>query len=100
MHSTVVRTETFLRTDIQNILRALDSANRGLTDHLPNAEVAIYRKGYIDALQSVANAIGLDLHLSEIQPKTNGYRRNDANGSGTFTMDMGVQFSSDHLQDS
>jgi hypothetical protein len=56
-----LRTEVFLREDIQNILRAIDRANGSLASNLPMAEVAIYRAGFAAALGAVAEAFDVQL---------------------------------------
>lgn len=67
MNRTRIRSEVFSREDIQNILRAIDSANRALAVHLPLAEVGIYRAGFTAAMEAVAAAfdIGLGSQLEE-----------------------------------
>ena len=61
-----IRSEVFLREDIQNILTAIDQANAALAVHLPIAEVAIYRMGFAAALRAVAAAFDVVL---ESQPQ-------------------------------
>lgn len=68
MSSTRIRSEVFLREDIQSILRAIDFANAELARHLPDPEIAIYRAGFQAALSSVARAFHVDLddqHLGQ-----------------------------------
>lgn len=74
MSPTRVRTEVFLREDIQNVLRAISSANRALAARLPIAEVTIYRAGFNAAMQAVAEAFDVILDSpfpgSDFQHKT------------------------------
>ena len=66
MEKPEVRSNTFLRHDIQSILRAIDAGNAELATYLPVPEVAIYRAGFVAALQAVAKAF--DVHLEPQSP--------------------------------
>ncbi len=63
------RSEVFLRQDIESILRAIDSANRHVTDLMPEYEVAIYRAGFTAAVHDIA----LALHIS-LEPEARSFR--------------------------
>jgi hypothetical protein len=69
MYRTRIRSEVFSREDIQNVLRAIDSANRSLAAHLPLAEVGIYRAGFAAAIDAVAKAfdVGLDSQFPRME---------------------------------
>lgn len=46
--------------EIENTLRAVDQANRSVADAIRTPEMALYRRGYTDALAVLATAFGLD----------------------------------------
>lgn len=56
-----IQSEVFLRHDIENILRAIDSASGDLVDHAAGDEVKVYRDGFRAALRSVATALHIQL---------------------------------------
>lgn len=62
-----IQSEVFLRQDIENILQAIDRANASLAKNLPVAEVAIYRAGFLSAMQAVAAAfdVALEPHFTD-----------------------------------
>jgi hypothetical protein len=84
MSPTGVRNEIFFREDIRSLLCSVDRANAALAVHLPTTQVAIYRAGFVAALEAVAAAFdvrldvrahryGLDLGLpTEIRPGEEG----------------------------
>lgn len=56
---TKARAEVFSRETIQNTLNGIDAANKDLADQLRgDPGVAVYRKGFWDALAAVGKAIG------------------------------------------
>lgn len=61
MERTRIRSEVFSREDIQNVLKAVDSANRSLAEHLPLIEVGIYRAGFSSAMGAIAKAFDVSL---------------------------------------
>jgi len=63
-----IRHEVFFREDIKNLLRAIDSANAALAVHLPTSQVAIYRAGFVAALQAVALALDVRLDVRAPHP--------------------------------
>ncbi len=67
MAQTGIRHEVLFREDIKNLLRAIDSANAALAVHLPTSQVAIYRAGFVAALQAVA--LALDVRLDVRAPQ-------------------------------
>lgn len=68
MNQTGVRHEILFREDIRNLLRSIDAANASLTIHLPTSEIAIYRAGFIAALQAVALAFDIPLEVRPPRP--------------------------------
>jgi len=63
--------EVFLRDDIENMLKAVDRANASLANYpLLTEEVAIYRAGFIDAMQAVAAAFGISFVESRNEIQT------------------------------
>lgn len=47
------------------MLRSIDQANRELAIHLPVREVLIYRAGFAAAVQAMATAFDVTLHLMD-----------------------------------
>ncbi len=68
MAQPTIRHEVFFREDIRNLLRAIDSANAALAVHLPTSQVAIYRAGFVAALQAVALALDVRLDIRAPHP--------------------------------
>ena len=62
-----IQSEVFLKQDIAHILHGIDRANADLATNLPVAEVAIYRAGFLAAIEAVAAAfdVALEPHISE-----------------------------------
>jgi hypothetical protein len=62
-----IESEVYLKRDIENILQAIDRANACLAKNLPIAEVAIYRAGFLSAMQAVAAAfdVALEPHITD-----------------------------------
>ena len=60
-----ITSEVFLRDDVENILKAVDRANASLVNHLPMEEVAIYRAGFVAAMQAMAAAFDVSLEQHE-----------------------------------
>lgn len=56
-----VRTEVYLRSDIENALVAIEKANAALAEQVPLAQVAIFRAGFTAALQAVAASFDIRL---------------------------------------
>jgi hypothetical protein len=56
MRSREIRSEVFLRHDIQSILSGIYLANLELTRWTPQAETATYRAGFEAAIRAVATA--------------------------------------------
>ena len=54
-----MRTEVYVRDDIENVLRAIDRANCDLLTLLGSTEADIYRSGFVAALQAVATAFSI-----------------------------------------
>lgn len=50
---------SYFPDEIENTLRAVDQANRSVAAAVPTPEMALYRRGYTDALGAVATALGL-----------------------------------------
>lgn len=59
MNAYPMRTEVYVRDDIQNVLKAIDRANRDLTTLLRSTEADIYRSGFVAAVQAVAAAFNI-----------------------------------------
>ncbi len=53
------RLNVWFKDDIQNALRAIDSANAELFSVVNTPELQIYRRGYEAALRAMAEAFGL-----------------------------------------
>ncbi|UCC89047.1 MAG: hypothetical protein JSV81_06995 [Anaerolineales bacterium] len=49
----------WFRNDVQNALRAVESANAGLFEIVSTPEMELYRQGYEAALRAVAEAFGI-----------------------------------------
>jgi hypothetical protein len=67
-----VRSEVFLRQDIQSILQSIDAANREMAARLAEEDVACYRAGFADALRAVATAFHASLDPAppfEVEPE-------------------------------
>jgi len=62
-----IRSEVFLREDIQSILRAINAANAELAARVANQETEVYRAGFVDALQAVATALHVRLSSQPIE---------------------------------
>jgi hypothetical protein len=56
-----MRTEVYVRDDIENVLKAIDQANRDLITLVRSTEADIYRSGFAAALQAVATAFNVRL---------------------------------------
>ena len=56
-----VRAETYLRSNIQNVLNALQGSIDDILDQLPIPEIAIYRDGYSAALRAAARAFDVQI---------------------------------------
>lgn len=65
-----VRSEVFVRGDIENILRAVERANEALAAQLPAGEAASYRAGFSAALRAVAAGFGISLDPPPATPVT------------------------------
>lgn len=65
-----ITSEVFLRDDVENIMKAVDRANASLVNHLPMEEVAIYRAGFVAAMQAMAAAfdVSLEQHIQMVEP--------------------------------
>lgn len=61
----------WFKDDVQNALRAVESANAGLFEIINTPEMQLYRQGYEAALRAVAEAFGI-----RQEPLT--YRRDEA----------------------
>jgi hypothetical protein len=64
MKSTM-RSEVFMREDLAAILRAVNSAQWGLAQHMPQTEVAVFRAGFVSALKAIATAVHVQLDLDD-----------------------------------
>jgi hypothetical protein len=49
----------WFKDDVQNALRAVESANAGLFEIIDTPEMQLYRQGYEAALRAVAEAFGI-----------------------------------------
>jgi hypothetical protein len=49
----------WFKDDVQNALRAVESANAGLFEIISTPEMQLYRQGYEAALRAVAEAFGI-----------------------------------------
>ena len=63
-----MRTEFYVRDDIENILRAINRANRDLSSLLGSAEVDLYRAGFVAALQALAEAFNVQFETADTAP--------------------------------
>ena len=64
------QTETYLRADIENTLRAISQVNSALVNGLPVREVLIYNAGFRAAIAACATAFGVDLPLVPASDQT------------------------------
>lgn len=60
-----IRSEVFLREDIEGALQAIAAAHDDLAARLPQAEVAIYRRGFFAALRAAAAAFHVQIETLE-----------------------------------
>lgn len=51
---------TWFPDEIENTLAAVNQANGAVASAVPTPEMALYRRGYTDALAVLATAFGLD----------------------------------------
>lgn len=77
-----IRHEVLFREDIKNLLRAIDSANAALAVHLPTSQVAIYRAGFVAALQAVALALDVRLDVRAPQASLDVLSYSDTRADG------------------
>jgi hypothetical protein len=56
-----VRTETYLRSDIINVLSALDATTDDIAAMVPGPEMALYRAGYAAALRAAARSFDVEI---------------------------------------
>ena len=58
---------TWFPDEIENTLAAVNQANGAVASAVPTPEMALYRRGYTDALAAVAVAFGVELRPSQRQ---------------------------------
>jgi hypothetical protein len=63
-----MKTEVFVRNDIENVLKAIDIAYASLADQIPARDVTVHRAGFIAALNSVSAAFGIS-SVDKIPPQ-------------------------------
>lgn len=61
MHYSDLQSQTFLRADLENLLRAIRRTNDALASHLADHDVQVYRLGFDAALLAVATALNVRL---------------------------------------
>lgn len=64
MRSRGPRSELYLRSDIANVVQAIDAANAELSVAVPGTDGAAYRAGFLAALRALVLAFDLDVQLS------------------------------------
>ena len=65
--STFIKDKTYLRSDINRVLRSLGKSNARLASVINSNEAEIFNQGYISALLAVAEAFGIE-STSEFHP--------------------------------
>jgi hypothetical protein len=55
-----LRSEVFMREDLEAILRAVDFSQERLLAHMPQADAELYREGFTTAMQAVAIALHIE----------------------------------------
>ena len=70
-----LRHEVIFREEIRTLLESLDQANAALARHLPIAQVAVFRAGYVAALEAVAAAYDIPLNLRHALPTSDVAQR-------------------------
>ena len=60
-----VRTETYLRSDIINVLSALSASVDDILRAIQGTEIALYRAGYDAALQAVARSFAVEIEEAD-----------------------------------
>ena len=63
-----LRHEVIFREEIRTLLESLDQANAALTRNLPSPQVAVFRAGWVSALQAVAAAYAIPANLGSSHP--------------------------------
>ena len=58
--STFIKDKTYLRSDINRVLRSLGKSNARLASVINSSEAEIFNQGYISALLAVAEAFGIE----------------------------------------
>ncbi|NUQ38830.1 MAG: hypothetical protein HUU23_13750 [Caldilineales bacterium] len=53
--------EFYARTDLKDLLEAIDAASGAVVDQMPLPQLSLYRRGFQDALRAVAAAVGVSL---------------------------------------
>ena len=52
--------DVWFRDDIQNALCSVDISNADICELIPHRDAAIYRRGYLTALRSIAAVFGIE----------------------------------------
>lgn len=53
--------------EIENALRAVDLANEDVASLVPTAEMQIYRRGYVAAINALAATFGVNYRTGDVQ---------------------------------
>ncbi len=70
--STYTKDKTYLRSDINRVLRSLGKSNARLASIINSDEAEIFNQGYISALLAVAEAFGIEA-VAELQFRPNEF---------------------------
>jgi len=70
MQSDLMQSEVFLRSDIRNMLRAIEFTNSALSTYVSTPEAGAYRAGFVAALQAVAAAFDINTTSCPESPST------------------------------
>jgi len=57
--------EFYARSDLKDLLEAIDAVSGAVVDQLPLPQLVLYRRGFRDALRAVAGAVGVALNAYE-----------------------------------